>query len=98
MTSIIKFLGTFGTEKDTGVRMWLYLLRIKSIERSHMTAASMRYSEEMQKSDLIYIPYSLSARLPLRDTCLKFVTSLTGLVKIFLEPTQLLCFLSRHFL
>lgn len=62
MTSIIKFLGTFGTEKDTGVRMWLYLLRIKSIERSHMTAASMRYSEEMQKSDLIYIPYSLSLR------------------------------------
>lgn len=48
--------------KDTGVRMRLYLLQIKSIEQSHMTAVSMRYSEEMQKSDLIYIPYSPSLR------------------------------------
>jgi predicted transcriptional regulator len=56
MTSIIKVLGEPGTAKDTMLRMWLVLLPIKSVERSYMTAASLRYSPDMQNSDLLYIP------------------------------------------
>jgi len=62
MTSIIKFLGPPATAKDTTVRMWLDLLPIKYIERSYTTAAAVRYSSEMQESDLIYIPDSPSLR------------------------------------
>ena len=56
MTSIIKVLGEPGTAKDTMLRMWLELLSIKSVERSYMTAASLRYSPDMQNADLLYIP------------------------------------------
>jgi len=56
MTSIIKVLGEPGTAKDTLLRMWLVLLPIKSVERSYMTAASLRYSPDMQNADLLYIP------------------------------------------
>lgn len=56
MTSIIKVLGEPGTAKDTMLRMWLELLPIKSVERSYMTAASLRYSPDMQNADLLYIP------------------------------------------
>jgi len=57
MTSIIKVLGEPGTAKDTMLRMWLVLLpSIKSVERSYMTAASLRYSPDMQNADLLYIP------------------------------------------
>jgi len=60
MTSIIKLLGEPGTAKDTMVRMWLQLLNsgLKHIERSYMTAASLRYSKQMEESDLLYIPDS----------------------------------------
>jgi predicted transcriptional regulator len=56
MTSIIKVLGEPGTAKDTLLRMWLELLPVKSVERSYMTAASLRYSPDMQNADLLYIP------------------------------------------
>jgi predicted transcriptional regulator len=56
MTSLIKVLGEPGTAKDTLLRMWLELLPIKSVERSYMTAASLRYSPDMQNADLLYIP------------------------------------------
>jgi predicted transcriptional regulator/DNA primase large subunit len=56
MTSLIKVLGEPGTAKDTMLRMWLELLPIKSVERSYMTAASLRYSPDMQNADLLYIP------------------------------------------
>ena len=56
MTSLIKVLGEPGTAKDTMLRMWLVLLPVKSVERSYMTAASLRYSPDMQKADLLYIP------------------------------------------
>jgi len=62
MTSIIKLLGDPGTVKDTMLRMWLKLLPIKSIERSYITAASLRYSEEMKNAELIYIPDSPELR------------------------------------
>ncbi len=62
MTSIIKILGLPGTAKDTEIRMWLQLLPIKSIERSYITAASLRYSEEMKDSDLLYVPDSPELR------------------------------------
>jgi len=60
MTSIIKLLGDPGTAKDTLMRMWLDLLNpsIKSVERSYLTAASIRYSKEMKDADLLYIPDS----------------------------------------
>ena len=58
MTSIIKVLGEPGTAKDTLLRMWLELLPIKSVERSYMTAASLRYSPDMQNADLLFIPDS----------------------------------------
>jgi predicted transcriptional regulator len=56
MTSIIKVLGEPGTAKDTMLRMWLQLLSIKAVERSYMTAASLRYSPDMKDADLLYIP------------------------------------------
>ena len=56
MTSLIKVLGEPGTAKDTMLRMWLELLPVKSVERSYMTAASLRYSPDMQNADLLYIP------------------------------------------
>jgi len=56
MTSLIKVLGEPGTAKDTMLRMWIELLPIKSVERSYMTAASLRYSPDMQNADLLYIP------------------------------------------
>lgn len=56
MTSIIKVLGEPGTAKDTMLRMWLQLLPVKTVERSYMTAASLRYSPDMQNADLLYIP------------------------------------------
>ncbi|RLI41221.1 hypothetical protein DRO64_07850 [Candidatus Bathyarchaeota archaeon] len=64
MTSIVKVLGEPGTAKDTLVRMWLQLLDpgIKHIERSYITAASMRYSMDLASSDLIYIPDSPELR------------------------------------
>jgi len=64
MTSIIKLLGDPGTAKDTMVRMWLQLLKsaVKHIERSFITAASMRYSTNIAESDLIYIPDSPELR------------------------------------
>jgi len=58
MTSIVKVLGDPGTAKDTLVRMGLTLLPIKSIERSNITPASLRYSRELRDTDLIYIPDS----------------------------------------
>ncbi|MGB9672160.1 MAG: helix-turn-helix domain-containing protein [Candidatus Norongarragalinales archaeon] len=60
MTSIIKILGEPGTAKDTILRMWLRLLErcLKAAERSFFTAATLRYSEELQGSDLLYIPDS----------------------------------------
>jgi len=58
MTSITKVLGDPATAKDSMLRMWLDILPIKSIERSYFTAASLRYSEEMQEADLLYIPDS----------------------------------------
>jgi predicted transcriptional regulator len=58
MTSIIKVLGEPGTAKDTLLRMWLHLLPIKTIERSYLTAAGLRYSPDMQNADLLYIPDS----------------------------------------
>jgi predicted transcriptional regulator len=60
MTSIIKVLGEPGTAKDTMVRMWLKLLEgcFKAAERSYFTAATLRYSEELQGCDLLYIPDS----------------------------------------
>jgi len=62
MTSIIKLLGDPGTVKDTMLRMWLKLLPIKTIERSYITAASLRYSDEMKNAELIYIPDSPELR------------------------------------
>jgi predicted transcriptional regulator len=62
MTSLIKLLGGIGTAKDTMLRMWLKLLPIKSIERSYMTAASLRYSDAMKEADLLYIPDSPELR------------------------------------
>lgn len=60
MTSLFKLLGGIGTAKDTILRMWLTLLSsgIKHVERSYMTAASLRYSEYMKAADLLYIPDS----------------------------------------
>lgn len=60
MTSIVKVLGEPGTAKDTMLRMWLRLLEgcLKTAERSYFTAASLRYSEELQDCDLLYIPDS----------------------------------------
>jgi predicted transcriptional regulator len=60
MTSIIKVLGEPGTAKDTMLRMWLKLLEhcLKVAERSFFTAATLRYSEELQGCDLLYIPDS----------------------------------------
>ena len=60
MTSIIKVLGEPGTAKDTMLRMWLKLLEgcFKAAERSYFTAATLRYSEELQGCDLLYIPDS----------------------------------------
>lgn len=62
MTSIIKLLGDIGTAKDTMLRMWLKLLPINSIERSYITAASLRYSSHMKNADLLYIPDSPELR------------------------------------
>jgi predicted transcriptional regulator len=60
MTSIIKVLGEPGTAKDSMLRMWLKLLEpcLKAAERSYFTAATLRYSEELQGCDLLYIPDS----------------------------------------
>jgi len=60
MTSIIKVLGEPGTAKDTMLRMWLKLLEpcLKAAERGYFTAATLRYSEELQGCDLLYIPDS----------------------------------------
>lgn len=58
MTSIIKVLGDIGTAKDTMLRMWLTLLPMKHVERSYITAASMRYSKAMKEADILYIPDS----------------------------------------
>ena len=58
MTSLIKVLGEPGTAKDSMVRMWLQLLPLNSCERSFFTAATLRYSEELQEADLLYIPDS----------------------------------------
>lgn len=58
MTSLFKFLGEVGTAKDSILRMWLKLLSqgIVHIERSYITAASLRYSEHMKQAHLLYIP------------------------------------------
>jgi len=58
MTSIIKVLGEPGTAKDSILRMWLKLLPLKAAERSFFTAATLRYSEQIQNADLLYIPDS----------------------------------------
>ena len=58
MTSIVKFLGPPGTAKDTQVRMTLDLLPIKYVERSYVTAASLRYSQTLKDAVLLYIPDS----------------------------------------
>jgi len=62
MASIIKLLGESGTAKDTMLRMWLDILPIKSIERSFVTAAALRYSKSMKNADLLYIPDSPELR------------------------------------
>lgn len=63
MATITKLLGEPGTAKDTIVRMWLVLLpSLKAIERSYFTAAALRYSQEMQLADLLYIPDSPELR------------------------------------
>ena len=64
MTSIVKLLGEPGTAKDTMVRMWLRILDygLKYVERSYITAASLRYSKEMDSADLLYIPDSPELR------------------------------------
>ncbi|MEM0095714.1 MAG: helix-turn-helix domain-containing protein [Candidatus Bathyarchaeia archaeon] len=62
MTSIVKVLGEPGTAKDTMLRMWLELLPIKHVERDFLTAATLRYSEELQNADLLYIPDSPALR------------------------------------
>jgi predicted transcriptional regulator len=56
MTSIVRAIGESGTAKDTMVRMWLKLLNIKYLERSYLTAAAIRYSQNIQDADLLYIP------------------------------------------
>jgi hypothetical protein len=58
MTSMIKLLGPPGTAKDTLTRMTLDLLPIKSVERSYITAASLRYSQNLKEANLLYIPDS----------------------------------------
>ena len=58
MTSIVKVLGEPGTAKDTMLRMWLELLPLKTEERSFFTTATLRYSEQLQAADLLYIPDS----------------------------------------
>lgn len=55
-TSLIKLLGESGTAKDTIFRMWLKILPTKSIERSYMTAAAIRYSPDMRQAEVLYIP------------------------------------------
>jgi predicted transcriptional regulator len=62
MTSIIKLLGEPGTAKDSILRMWLELLPLKVAERSFFTAATLRYSEQLQNADLLYIPDSPELR------------------------------------
>jgi predicted transcriptional regulator len=56
MTSIIRVIGTPGTAKDTMVRMCLELSHLSYIERSYLTAAAIRYSQNIQDADLLYIP------------------------------------------
>jgi hypothetical protein len=56
MTSLIRVIGDPGTAKDTLVRMWLKILPIKYLERSYLTAAAIRYSENVKESQLLYIP------------------------------------------
>jgi len=58
MTSLIRVIGEPGTAKDTMVRMWLKLLPIVHLERSYLTAAAIRYSQNVKDADLLYIPDS----------------------------------------
>lgn len=58
LTTIVKVKGGIGTAKDSMIRLWWELLKkcLRCIERSYMTAASMRYSTELQEADLLYLP------------------------------------------
>jgi hypothetical protein len=58
MTSLIRVIGEPGTAKDTMVRMWLKLLPVHYLERSYLTAAAIRYSQNVKDADLLYIPDS----------------------------------------
>jgi hypothetical protein len=58
MTSLVRVIGEPGTAKDSMVRMWLKILPIKYLERSYLTAAAIRYSQNVQNCELLYIPDS----------------------------------------
>lgn len=64
MTTITKVLGDPGTAKDTMVRMWLKLLQfaLNYVERSYITAATLRYSTNIEAADLLYVPDSPELR------------------------------------
>jgi len=57
-TRIIRLLGGIGTGKDCLCRITVKLLRpaIKIIERTYMSAAVQRYSDDLQNCDVLYIP------------------------------------------
>lgn len=60
MTSLIKLLGDIGTAKDSIARLNNELLKyaIKTTERSYMSPATWRYSQNLKDTELLYVPDS----------------------------------------
>jgi predicted transcriptional regulator len=60
LTSIIRIIGDVATAKDTLLRLSLELLSqaLRYVERGYLTPGGLRYSEEIHRADVLYIPDS----------------------------------------
>ncbi|MDI6905409.1 MAG: bifunctional DNA primase/polymerase [Candidatus Bathyarchaeia archaeon] len=61
-TSMIRIIGDIATGKDSLVRISNLLLPLNIVERTYLTPATLRYSEELRKADILYIPDSPALR------------------------------------